>query len=299
MSRYLPTYEPDPFPSRGPAPAPKRLRIEAAAHTDVGLERSNNEDRAAFSDLGSGDDLTFEPAPTAAARLIPEAGAFVGLVCDGMGGEAGGEIASAVAVETIVPFLRSVSRANDCAEGRMSEGALAHAMVASIEAASARIKERARVEPRLSRMGTTATLAVVCDHSLLCAQVGDSRAYVLRGRELAQITRDQTMAELLRRSGNVVDIDDIVGSHVILQALGSSSRLEVALTHTPLENGDVVLLCSDGLSGVLSDHVIATVLAQHERVEEACAALIQQTLERGAPDNVTCVVFRVSDLMRR
>ncbi|MBX3212829.1 MAG: serine/threonine-protein phosphatase [Labilithrix sp.] len=279
MSRYL---EPDPFP--GPHPSP-RPRVRVAARTDRGCERENNEDCAAFADLGTS--VAFEPP--AAAVLAPEPGAFVGLVCDGMGGEAGGEIASRLAVETILPFLRA-ARLGGAGEGRLARG-----LVASIEAASERIKQEGRALPRLARMGTTTTLAAIADGALVCAQVGDSRAYVLHRAALRQITRDQTMAELLRSSGAIpagAAAHEIVGANVILQAVGCSTRLDVALTHTPLEHDDVVLLCSDGLSGVVPDAAIAATLREHADPEAAVGALVARALEAGAPDNVTCVVFR-------
>jgi serine/threonine protein phosphatase PrpC len=141
-------------------------------------------------------------------------------------------------------------------------------------------------------MGTTATLAAVADGSLVCAQVGDSRAYLYRSGVLTQITRDQTMAELLRSNGSAPS-HEFVGSHVILQALGSSTRLDVAITHTPLEDGDVVLLCSDGLSGVVTDESIADALAANADPERVCDDLVARALQAGAPDNVTCIVFRV------
>jgi protein phosphatase len=289
MRSYL-SVEPDPFPAA--VPAPSRLVVRAAARTDRGLERDNNEDRAAFADLGS---LSWE-APAAAE--VASKRAFVALVCDGMGGEAGGEIASGLAVETILPFLHAAS-----ATDLRGEGAVACALVASIEAASSRIKAEAARDPRLTRMGTTATLAAVVDGdaggalSLVCAQVGDSRAYLKRGETLVQLTRDQTMAELLRRNAPLPDgplgIGEIVGANIILQAVGSSTRLDVAITHTALEKGDTLLLCSDGLSGVVDDPAIAGALTAEPTPDRACAALIALALAAGAPDNVTCIVFRI------
>jgi protein phosphatase len=210
-------------------------------------------------------------------------------VADGLGGHAAGEVASRLAVETIVPFLRAVCL------GGAGEGQVARGLVASIEAAADRIKQEARRAPHLARMGTTATLAALVDRSLVCAQVGDSRAYLLHGNVLTQLTHDQTMAELLRASGNVPieQIHEIVGAHVILQAVGSSVRLDVAITHTAVETGDTVLLCSDGLSGVVPDRLITETLLANEDPDRACDALVARALEAGAPDNVTCVVFRV------
>jgi protein phosphatase len=264
MSSYL-SVEPDPFP-RPP------WAIRAASRTDRGLERTNNEDRAAFLELP---------------------GCFLGLVCDGMGGEAGGEIASRLAVETILPFLH-----DHCLES-VGEGHIARVLAHSLEAASERIKAEARAEPAYARMGTTATLGAVLSgsRSFVCAQVGDSRAYLHRAGALTQLTHDQTLAELLRRSGDVPEgrVEDLVGAHVILQAVGSTPRLEVALTHTPLEAGDRILLCSDGLSGVVPHEVIATTLTSIPLPDGVCEALVAHALERGAPDNVTCVVLALGE----
>jgi serine/threonine protein phosphatase PrpC len=278
--------EPDPLP----AASPTRRMVRAAVRTDRGLQRENNEDRAAFVDLGN--DVTFEP-PSAAA-LVPESGAFVGLVCDGMGGEAGGEVASRLAVETIVPFLRSAHLPGS------SQLHVTRALVASIEAASERIRQEGRRQPCLARMGTTATVTSVVDRLLVCAHVGDSRAYLFRRGSLTQLTRDQTMAELLRSSGRVPSdhVSELAASNVLLQALGSAARLQVAITQAPLETGDAILLCSDGLHGVVEDDLIAVTLATNDDPDDACASLIELALEAGAPDNVTCLVFRVGDVKR-
>ena len=217
-----------------------------------------------------------------------------------MGGEAGGALASGLAVETIVGAMRArwVQRtAEPAGSVALDETRIALALVASLEAASARIKQAARDEPIYARMGTTATLAVIAHGALLCAQIGDSRAYVLRGDHLVQVTEDQTMAELLRKSGAVPpdQISAIVGHNVILQALGSSTRLEVALTRTPLAQGDVVLLCSDGLYGVVDDHEIAEVLRTSPDLGVACDRLVARANEQGGPDNISCAAFFVAD----
>jgi serine/threonine protein phosphatase PrpC len=248
MRRHL-SVEPDPFP-------PPRLAFRAVARSHPGLERPNNEDCAAIVDLSS---------------------AVVAVVCDGMGGEAGGEIASGLAVEEIRAAL---TRGADPAR--------------AVELAHARIRAEAAREPALARMGTTATVAAIRRGAVVCAQVGDSRAYLLRGGELFQLTRDQTLAELVR-AGGLGDVSpDSIGAHVILQAVGSSARLEVAVTRAALEDGDAILLCSDGLHGVVEDAEIARILAADDDPAAACEALIARALAAGGPDNVTCVVLRPS-----
>jgi protein phosphatase len=288
--------EPDPFPAPPASPARKTV-ISAALRSDRGRERSDNQDRAVVADSAAGH--AWEP-PAARALAIDASGGFYTLVCDGMGGEAGGALASALAVETIVGAMRArwIQRhAEPAGSVALDEARIALSMVSSFEAASARIKQAAREEPLYARMGTTATLAAVAHGTLLCAQIGDSRAYVLRREVLAPVTEDQTMAELLRKSGAVPpdQIACLVGPNVILQALGSSTRLEVALTRTPLARGDVVLVCSDGLYGVVDDREIAAILVTSSDLALACDRLVARANEGGGPDNISCAAFVVDD----
>jgi PPM family protein phosphatase len=267
----------------------------AAASTDRGQERSDNQDRAIVADAST--DQAWQP-PARVQLRSDACGGFYAAVCDGMGGEAGGALASGLAVETIVGAMRSrwVQRsAQPPGSPSLVLQDVASALVASLEAASARIKRAAREEPVYARMGTTATLAAIVNGTLLCAQIGDSRAYVLRDEQLLQITEDQTMAELLRKSGAVPpdQISAIVGPNVILQALGSSTRLDVALTRTALADGDVVLLCSDGLYGVVEDGEIAHVIRSSPDLAVACESLVARANANGGPDNISCVLFRV------
>lgn len=295
-------FEPDPFPASPASPASAsappfaRMNVHAAARTDRGRERADNQDRAVIADCSA--DQAWEPPAVLGARVGPS-GAFYALVCDGMGGEAGGAVASGLAVQTIVGAMRArwMNRnAEPAGSTALDETRIAHGLVASLECAAARIKQAAREEPLYARMGTTATLATIAHGSLLCAQIGDSRAYVLRGGRIVQVTEDQTMVELLRKSGNLApeQIASIVGPNVILQALGSSTRLDVALTRTPLAQHDVVLLCSDGLHGVLGDPEIAEVVRASKDLGGACDALVARANAAGGPDNISCVLFCVA-----
>lgn len=277
--------EPDPFPTK--------LVVSAAARTDRGQERSDNQDRVLVASAASG--LAWE-APAALAVTADPSGGFYALVCDGMGGEAGGALASGLAVETIAGAMQArwtQRNAEPAGSIALDEARIVVAMTASLEAASARIKLAAREEPIYARMGTTATLAAMVHGALVCAQIGDSRAYVLRGDRLAQITEDQTMVAFLRKTGAVPpeQIASIVGPNVILQALGSSTRLEVAITRTPLARGDVVLVCSDGLFGVVDDAEIAHLLRSSETLAQACERLVARANENGGPDNISCAAF--------
>ena len=279
--------EPDPFPP----PPPATTCVFAAATTDPGLERPENQDRALVADDATAQ--AWEP-PLAVGVLAGPTGSFWAAVCDGMGGELGGALASGLAVETIIGAMRS-RFVNTL--GARSEAQVALALVASLEAASQRIKYAAREEPIYARMGTTATLAAIAHGSLLCAQIGDSRAYVLRSGVLHQVTEDQTMQRLLQKNGGLLpeQIAEIVGPNVILQALGSSTRLEVALTRTPLAQDDIVLLCSDGLYGPVDDHAIARIVLKTPDLADGCRALVAAANAAGGPDNISVVLFRVVD----
>jgi protein phosphatase len=202
-----------------------------------------------------------------------------------MGGEAGGEVASNLASEAIAASLDGAWPWTDVDVERV--------LVSSIVAAGDRVRSVSRVEPSLARMGTTATVAAVDGDLLFCAQVGDSRAYLLRDGILSQLTRDQTMVELLKASGVDV-ISEHVPTNVILQAVGSSPRLEVVVTRTNVRAEDVVLLCSDGLCGVVPDGVIEAILATNDDLDAACDRLVAAANEAGGPDNITCVVLRIS-----
>lgn len=273
--------EPDPFPR--PAPPPFVARV--AARTDVGRERSRNEDRAAFVDLTTG--RVHEPPEVAV--LPGTASGLALLVCDGMGGEAGGQIASSLAAESIVGALRALHDTGGFAD----DAALARACVKSIEHASAQVRAVGRAEPRYARMGTTATLVALGDRAVVCAQVGDSRAYLWHEGTLLRLTRDQTFLELLRSQGGALVEGEGIGANVILQAVGSTSRLDVVLSRATVTAGDAILVCSDGLHGVVSDARIGEVLARTADPERAADLLVAAALEGGGPDNVSCVVARL------
>lgn len=270
--------EPDPFPHRPP------LLARVAARTDIGRERSRNEDRAAFVDLTTG--RVHEPPDVAVVPAAPNALAL--LVCDGMGGEAGGQIASSLATESITGGLRALCDAR----APEDDAALARACVKSILQASADVRAVGRAEPRYGRMGTTATLVVTGDRAVVVAHVGDSRAYLWRDGALVRLTRDQTFLELIRSQGGLpIDEDGSpVGANVILQAVGSSTPLDVALTRAPIGAGDVLLVCSDGLHGVVRDETIVEALDRAEDPSRAADALVAAALAAGGPDNVSCVV---------
>ncbi len=279
------TREADPFPQN---PAPKKgpaICVHVAAKSDVGRHRSNNEDSVLVCDLAR-DTLRTDRAVCEVWDLVP--GRFLCAVLDGMGGEAGGEVASRLGSEALYVSMREQATLN------ADVTALAAAMRSSVQAASDLIAKVAREQPEYARMGTTATVIAVAAETLVVAQVGDSRAYLLRAGAFTPLTKDQTLARMLMESGQLTqeEAERFDGGHIILQALGSSPKLDVAITTVRLEKDDVVLLCSDGLTGPLADDEIARILRANATPERACEVLISRANEEGGPDNVTCVVLR-------
>ncbi|HEY1960141.1 MAG TPA: protein phosphatase 2C domain-containing protein [Polyangiaceae bacterium] len=259
-------------------PLPFRVLFAAASH--VGRVRSNNEDRVVVADFATG--VALSGGAEGASRAAR--GGWVAAVCDGMGGEEGGEVASSMAVDAILGSMLASRGARDVAES--VRGAL--------DRASALIFAEARRIPRLSRMGTTATVAALGDGELVVGQVGDSRCYLLRRGALVQLTRDQTLVAMLaeRTRQTYEELVAAHGSNVILQAVGTSPSVDVAMTRVPLLAGDVVLLCSDGLHGPVDDDRLRAILLAEPQPARACEALVSTANDRGGPDNVSCVVAR-------
>lgn len=265
----------------GVAAPGSHIHLTVAARTNVGVERGNNEDNVLVADLAG------------AARHV---GAFTGefdtdnggvllAVCDGMGGEAGGEVASSTAVEALY------EKGAQSLPGR-TENDVARGLVEAVRGASLAIEARAAAEPGLSRMGTTATVCTFAGDALLVAQVGDSRAYLMRKGTLHQLTRDQTLKTLLVERGQLTpeEAGEFQHTNIILQALGHKGGVEVDLGWVGLCSGDILLVCSDGLFGCVADELIEKTLAAGKSPGHTCDALIRHALDAGAPDNVTCIV---------
>jgi protein phosphatase len=235
------------------------LMIEAFGASDPGCVRSNNED---------------------CFLVAPRAGIY--LVADGMGGAQAGEQAAKMATETIWEIVSAERNGMD-----------ADKLVAAFHEASSRIKAAADSHPELQGMGTTLVAAVEREGELMVASVGDSRVYVFEGGQVHAITDDQTWVnEVGRKLG--LDEDSLKTHpmrHVLTMALGVSEQLRVNTYHIKPAAGSQVLLCSDGLHGILTEHDLAEALSQPGTVEQRCHRLIALARERGAPDNVTAVLL--------
>lgn len=266
---------------------PSGIIARGAARTDRGLTRQNNEDALAVASLSRDEDIS---DLRSFACALEERGALF-VVADGMGGGDDGEIASRMAVDIVVSEMRTRwSRSND----RGSE-AFARALKSSLEEANAQIHSHATSSSKYRPMGTTATAVAVLGDRAFVGQIGDSRAYLVRGGTAHQVTKDQSLVQQLVDAGTLTP-DEAAVSHqrnVIMQALGPTATVQVALTHQQLRQGDALVLCSDGLTGVTTADEIAQEVGGTADPAAACDHLIGQANERGGPDNITVIVVYV------
>ena len=259
------------------------IRVNLFARTDVGQIREHNEDNFLVADLSSRTRGMLES--NRLARLGRHGTLFA--VCDGMGGAAAGEIASQLAVDIV--YERMVDGLHD--EAPFSRDELARRLVRAIEAAGLRIFQEAKLDRSRRGMGTTVTAAALVDDHLFFAQVGDSRGYLLRDGKLVQLTRDQSLVNQLIEAGQLTEEEAETFEHnnIILQALGTADTVQVDLTYVELRKGDVVMLCSDGLSGMVRFDEIREVLRLTPEPIEVCKQLIDRANQAGGHDNITVI----------
>lgn len=253
--------------------------VSVFARTDVGMHRTGNEDSFLVADLTTGNiglssDIT--------AHRIGERGSLM-IVSDGMGGAAAGEIASEMAVATICDSLM----------GEPAEAEIVQRLKAATETANQRIWDHSQENVELLGMGATVTAALVQGTSAYIAQVGDSRAYLIRGGRIKQLTKDQSLAQMLFDSG-AVNLEQMaeVPQNVIMQALGTQQEVKVAMSAVQLFRNDCLVLCSDGLSNKVQPDELRTMVQDTEDLTEACKLLIESANERGGEDNITVVIAR-------
>ena len=263
--------------------------IVALGVTDQGRVRKNNEDNLVACDLSNEEILA---GPFEFRRAIGPLGVLL-LVADGMGGQACGELASHMCSDlTPARLLESVRQRPT--DGRSELGDL---LRDALEWANRSILELSRNQPGCKGMGTTATAAWVRGSSVLVAQVGDSRAYLIRNGQMTQLTRDQTFLNYLKDMGAVdanAEIRDDPRRSILVQALGTSDRLNVVLTRAELRNGDRLLVASDGLYGAVPAGRISEIAAGGGDLEARCRSLIDAANGEGGPDNITLILADIS-----
>ena len=262
------------------------IRVKLFARTDVGQIREHNEDNFLVADISRKTRGLLEANRTGV--IGPHGALFA--VCDGMGGAAAGEIASQLAVDIL--YERMVDHLD---EGHsMQRDDLARRLVRAIEAAGLRIFQEAKLDRTRRGMGTTVTAAALVDDHLFFAQVGDSRGYVLRQGQLVQLTRDQSLVNQLIEAGQLTEEEAETFEHnnIILQALGTADTVQVDLTYCELRRGDILLLCSDGLSGMVRFDDIREALRTTTEPIDACKQLTERANQAGGHDNITVIVVQ-------
>jgi serine/threonine protein phosphatase PrpC len=248
--------------------------LEAASLTDVGLLRANNEDSF----------LYWEPE---SEEIFRRKGRLA-VVADGMGGYEGGQEASRLAVETVRYFY-----------DENFNGDPSSSLVLGLQSAHRTIQRYAEEHPQFMGMGTTCTASAIVDHQLYFAHIGDSRLYMSRGAALSRLTRDHSYVGRLVETGIVrsEDAESHPQRHILTAALGSGREIvpDAPEHPIPLQDGDQLILCTDGLWSVVGEREISRALQEHTPAD-ACQALVRKALELGGPDNVTVIVLRVSGI---
>lgn len=240
------------------------MKLQVCAKTDIGPARKNNEDQY-FVDV--------------------EQGLFI--VADGMGGHAAGEVASRIAVEAVCQSLQITGLANPQQQLRKS-----------IEKANRTVEEAANDNKAWHNMGTTLTLLLLHQQQAFLAHVGDSRIYRLRDNQLKQLSDDHSLVGEQVRQG-ILSVDEARTStlgNILLQAIGITPELDICQKHFPLVAGERFLLCSDGLTDMLTDVEIKQTLQGTNTLNSLCNELVDKAIVAGGRDNVTVIVVQVNEI---
>ena len=253
------------------------IQIEVAGTTHVGMKRNHNEDNY---------------------LVVPDQRLFC--VADGMGGHSSGEVASKIAVDELAGFFDRTTRDEEATWPYKLDRSRTYEenrLVTGIKLANLRIFERAQVEARYKGMGTTIVSIHFSKEQVLVGHVGDSRVYRFRAGALAQLTEDHSLLNDYIKAKKLTpeEIEKFPHKNVIVRALGMKDSVQVDVSRHDPRAGDVFLLCSDGLSGMVPDPKITEILSANAELEKAAQLLIDAANANGGVDNVTVVLARVAE----
>lgn len=253
---------------------PEQFRIEVAGETNVGRKRNHNEDNFA---------------------ILADYGLF--LVADGMGGHASGEVASKMAIDAMQEFFSSTQDDPERTwpyKMDRTKGYEENRLITGIKLANLRIYETAQREAKKRGMGTTFVSLFTANEGIYVAHVGDSRAYRFRNGKLEMLTEDHSLLNDYIKMKRLTEeeIANFPHKNVIVRALGMKDTVKVDTRFEAPQLNDTYLLCSDGLSGPVSDPEMQQILGSHPDLKTACSKLIEQANAAGGPDNITCVLVR-------
>jgi serine/threonine protein phosphatase PrpC len=277
--------------------------VELFAKTHVGRVRSGNEDNFLVLDLSTSKAWTGSEGDSPPAEMrrfeVGEKG-LVLVVSDGMGGALAGDVASRMAVETVRDMLSGGDEGEDEGDGAAlcgPEAPLVECLKNATDYANFAIHRKSQEDPRCSGMGATLTAAAITRDGVSLLQVGDSRGYVLRGERIKLATKDQSLVQQLVDVGQISEeeAETHMFRNVILQALGAQPELAPVTGRVRVFRGDLLLLCSDGLSGKLrGEDMLDIVASSNGDLARACEALVAEANERGGEDNITVVLARLT-----
>jgi serine/threonine protein phosphatase PrpC len=275
-----------------PLSAAPAWTVRAFGVTDIGHVRDRNEDHFLIAELTK----TLHAQQTSLQQpdvMEAHQHGHLFVVADGMGGHAGGEVASRLATETVEEFMLDALKWFMDLRAENENDEIIVKLQDALKEADAGVMRAAEKRPKLQGMGTTLTLAFFLRGELFIAHAGDSRASLFRHGHLARLTRDHTLAAEMVRRGELAP--EKVATHrlrhVVTNIIGGPSQgVYAEVAHATIEPGDRLLLCSDGLTDMLPDAEIAEMMREHPEPEDACHALLTEALDRGGNDNVTVVV---------
>jgi PPM family protein phosphatase len=263
-----------------------RYRIQAYGCTDSGRVRESNEDSFGISSLSEGIHLERNGAYSFSSGRFGS----LFMVADGMGGAAGGGVASRLAVQVLYrELMHHVRRRRDPDELDMEQ-----LLTQGVAAANSEIYQKSRQNRSLRGMGTTLTTLFELNGLLVAGQIGDSRAYLLRSDGIRHVTRDQSLVAQMVSRGQITEEEARLHPerNVLLQAMGVEPRVQLTLRRLTLRPHDVYLLCSDGLHSQLRDEEIFEVVADSSSQMAACEELVDLANRRGGPDNITVLLVQ-------
>jgi protein phosphatase len=269
---------------------PSNVEVQLAALTDRGKVRANNEDHYLALEFGRYLNCLHTNLPPADVPRFDQKG-YALLVADGMGGSAAGEVASRLAITTLIELALETPDWIMGRDERLTEEVQRRTADRIQQASDALVREGNR-RPELAGMGTTMTIAISLGRDLLVAHVGDSRAYLHRRGYLLRLTRDHTLAQEMADAGAIPmsDVSTHRLRHVLTRSLGEDRSVRTEFSRLTLQEGDRLLLCSDGLTDMVDDIEISRVLTQLPACTDACRVLTERALENGGRDNVTVLV---------
>ena len=273
-------------------PLSSLVQVDVDARSHPGHHRASNEDHFFVTRLGRTLQTLITSLPAGDVPERTEEVNYVMVVADGMGGHAAGEVASRMAISALVSLALDLPDwifKVDEEHAREIERRTRQL----VQEVGAMVVERGRQDRALRGMGTTLTAARSLGRDLLITHVGDSRAYLLRAGGLHRLTRDHTFAQLLVDTGQLApgDVAQSRHRHVLTNALGGSLEdVQVDTDRLQLEDGDRLLLCSDGLTDLVDDSTITHILKEATASSDACEQLVQRALDSGGRDNVTVIV---------